>query len=221
MTLFRRYGISSVKAFHKRGRPARINKLSSTTPVISPVCIIEYKTIFHQGGEASPSSNITLIHRAICLYLKPKRSYKNNKTKESHLRIKSLPQRAIARINKLSSTTPVISPVCIIEYKTIFHQGGEAFPFIEHYIDTQSHLPVSEAKEVLQEQQDKIKSFAYQRRTPGASYNFGDIVLLPNQACPKNTGVKLEFMPRHDGSFVFIEHKSPVSYSVANTVSPN
>ncbi|GFS63800.1 hypothetical protein TNIN_20691 [Trichonephila inaurata madagascariensis] len=146
MTLFRRYRISSVKAFHKRGRPARINKLSSTTPVISPVCIIEYKTIFHQGGEASP--------------------------------------------------------------------------FIEHYIDTQSHLPVSEAKEVLQEQQDKRKSFAYQR-TPGASYNFGDIVLLPNQACPKNTGVKLEFMPRHDGSFVFIEHKSPVSYSVANTVSPN
>ncbi|GFS36992.1 uncharacterized protein NPIL_126181 [Nephila pilipes] len=51
----------------------------------------------------------------------------------------------------------------------------------------------SEAKEVLQEQQEETN---------------------------KNAGVTSKFMPRRDGPFIIVERKSPVSYSVANTDSP-
>ncbi|GFT14097.1 uncharacterized protein NPIL_349391 [Nephila pilipes] len=78
----------------------------------------------------------------------------------------------------------------------------------------------SEAKEVLQEQQDKCKSFADQKRRPASSYTSGDLVVVtkPNQT-NKNAGVTSKFMPRRDGPFVIVERKSPVSYSVANTDS--
>ncbi|GFT64852.1 hypothetical protein NPIL_82711 [Nephila pilipes] len=75
-------------------------------------------------------------------------------------------------------------------------------------------------KEVLQEQQDKLKLFADQKR-PTPSYTSGDLVLVtkPNQS-HKNAGVTSKFVPRRDGPFVIVERKSPVSYSVANTDSP-
>ncbi|GFS40420.1 uncharacterized protein NPIL_590731 [Nephila pilipes] len=76
-------------------------------------------------------------------------------------------------------------------------------------------------KEVLQEQQDKRKSFADQKKRPAPSYTSGDLVLVtkPNQS-NKNAGVTSKFMPRRDGPFVIVERKSPVSCSVANTDSP-
>ncbi|GFT72086.1 integrase catalytic domain-containing protein [Nephila pilipes] len=79
----------------------------------------------------------------------------------------------------------------------------------------------SEAKEVLQEQQDKRKSFADQKRRPAPSDTSGDLVLVtkPNQS-NKNAGVTYKFMPRRNGPFVIVERKSPVSYSVANIDSP-
>ncbi|GFT24672.1 uncharacterized protein NPIL_30521 [Nephila pilipes] len=79
----------------------------------------------------------------------------------------------------------------------------------------------SEAKEVMQEQQDKRKSFADQKRRPAPSYTSGDLVLVtkPNQS-NKNAGVPSKFISRRDGPFVIVERKSPVSYSVANTDSP-
>ncbi|GFU34396.1 integrase catalytic domain-containing protein [Nephila pilipes] len=79
----------------------------------------------------------------------------------------------------------------------------------------------SEAKEVLQEQQDKHKSFEEQKRRPAPSYASGDLVLVtkPNQS-NKNAGVTSKFMPRRDGPFVIVERKSPVSYSATNTDSP-
>ncbi|GFT58759.1 integrase catalytic domain-containing protein [Nephila pilipes] len=79
----------------------------------------------------------------------------------------------------------------------------------------------SEAKEVLQEQQDKSKSFADQKRRPAPSYTSGDLVLVttPNQS-NNNSGITSKFMPRRDGPFVIVERKSPVSYSMVNTDSP-
>ncbi|GFT92590.1 uncharacterized protein NPIL_642821 [Nephila pilipes] len=79
----------------------------------------------------------------------------------------------------------------------------------------------SEAKDVLQEQQDKRKSFADQKRRPAPSYTSRDLVLVtkPNQS-NKKAGVTSKFMPRRDGPFIIVERKSPASYSVENTDSP-
>ncbi|GFU18677.1 transposon Ty3-G Gag-Pol polyprotein [Nephila pilipes] len=79
----------------------------------------------------------------------------------------------------------------------------------------------SEAKKVLQEQQDKRKSFVDKKRRPALSYSSGDLVLVtkPNKS-NKNARVTSKFMPRRDGPFVIVERKSPVSYFVANTDSP-
>ncbi|GFT12935.1 uncharacterized protein NPIL_519411 [Nephila pilipes] len=86
--------------------------------------------------------------------------------------------------------------------------------------DHPDQLREDEAKEVLQEQQDKRKSFADLKRRPAPSYTSGDLVLVtkPNQS-NKNAGVTSNFMPRRDGPFVIVERKPPVSYSVANTDS--
>ncbi|GFS60424.1 retrovirus-related Pol polyprotein from transposon 412 [Nephila pilipes] len=68
---------------------------------------------------------------------------------------------------------------------------------------------------------NRRKSFADQKRRPAPSYTSGDLVLVtkPNQS-HKNVGVTSKFMPCRDRPFVIVEQKSPVSYSVANTDSP-
>ncbi|GFU46339.1 CCHC-type domain-containing protein [Nephila pilipes] len=81
----------------------------------------------------------------------------------------------------------------LFRYRNSFCLGGEATPFIEHYIDTQNHPPVS------------VPPY---RVSPARKETM------------KNAGVTSKFMPRRDGPFVIVERKSPVSYSVANIDSP-
>ncbi|GFU36032.1 hypothetical protein NPIL_306951 [Nephila pilipes] len=74
-----------------------------------------------------------------------------------------------------------------------------------HYLKISEKF-TSEAKEVLQEKQDKRKSFADQKRRPAPLYTSGHLVLFnkPNQS-NKNAGVTSKFMPRCDGPFVIVE----------------
>ncbi|GFT00827.1 hypothetical protein NPIL_528501 [Nephila pilipes] len=57
--------------------------------------------------------------------------------------------------------------------------------------------------------------------TPAPSYTSRYLVLVTklNQS-KKNTDVKSKFMPRRDGPLVIVDRRSPVSYSVAKTDSP-
>ncbi|GBN61176.1 Transposon Tf2-8 polyprotein [Araneus ventricosus] len=80
---------------------------------------------------------------------------------------------------------------------------------------------MAQAKEVVEQQQDKRKQYADKRRHDTPQFHPGDkIYVTSHPVSSADKGKTSKFLPRRDGPYLILSKRSPTTYEIANFENP-
>ncbi|GFV88063.1 uncharacterized protein TNCV_3242131 [Trichonephila clavipes] len=117
-------------------------------------------------------------------------------------------------LRELRTPSEVVNDILVVIQKDNF--VPEITPYLKKFAKFSTQI-----REVVEEQQDSRKFYAYKKRKTAPAYQPGEHVFVASHPLSNAAqGSSAKLMPRRDGPYVILTQRSPSSYEIASLDNP-